>query len=210
MWSSGTAFAGSSPADCFRRQCLMINAARGTGRCRWTVFAHPALYCYYITDEPSAAAFPALGRLVDHLRRRVRRTWPTSICSRPMPTTISLARPAIRLLLIENTCGSTWRSRPGLVSYDHYQFANDGDLDGYFLNLAMIREVALAANVPFLNIVQACSWTPVRRVPQPDEMRYLVYTTLAYGAQESYYVYCVGAHGGHRLGGWHADRSTMP
>ena len=87
--------------------------------------------------------------------------------------------------------------KPELISYDHYQFAADGDLDGYFLNLAMIREAAQTAGVPFLNIVQACSWTPVRRVPKGDEMRYLLYTSLAYGAQGiSYYVYCCAGHTG--------------
>ena len=35
------------------------------------------------------------------------------------------------------------------------------------------------------------------RVPKPDEMRYLVYTTLAYGAQGiSYYVYSCAGHTG--------------
>ena len=35
------------------------------------------------------------------------------------------------------------------------------------------------------------------RVPTPDEMRFLVYTTLAYGAQGiSYYVYCWPGHTG--------------
>ena len=29
---------------------------------------HPALYSYFITDEPSAAAFPALAKLVAYLR----------------------------------------------------------------------------------------------------------------------------------------------
>ena len=31
---------------------------------------HPALYSYYITDEPGAAGFPPLGRLVSYLRER--------------------------------------------------------------------------------------------------------------------------------------------
>ncbi len=31
---------------------------------------HPALYSYFITDEPNAKDFPALGRLVAHLRER--------------------------------------------------------------------------------------------------------------------------------------------
>jgi hypothetical protein len=98
--------------------------------------------------------------------------------------------------------------QPSLLSYDHYQFATEGDLDGYFLNLAMIRRAARDAGMPFLNIVQACSWTPARRVPQGDEMRYLVYTTLAYGAQGiSYYVYC---HPGHTGGISQPDGTPTP
>ncbi|HBO43668.1 MAG TPA: hypothetical protein DD670_07005 [Planctomycetaceae bacterium] len=94
------------------------------------------------------------------------------------------------------------------MSYDHYQFVSEGDLDGYFLNLAMIRSAAQDAGLPFLNIVQACSWTPARRVPQADEMRYLVYTTLAYGARGiSYYVYC---HPGHTGGIAQPDGTPTP
>jgi len=94
--------------------------------------------------------------------------------------------------------------RPSLLSYDHYQFTNTGDKPEYFLNLAMIREKALASGLPFLNIVQASCWVPGSaasprspRVPNGDEMRYLIYTTLAYGAQGiSYYVYCYPKHEG--------------
>jgi len=35
-----------------------------------------------------------------------------------------------------------------------------------------------------MNIGQACTWdAKLMRVPTDNEMRYLVYTTLAYGAQ---------------------------
>jgi hypothetical protein len=87
--------------------------------------------------------------------------------------------------------------KPSLLSYDHYQFSKAGDTDQYFLNLAMARQASQQAGVPFLQIVQACTWAPSMRVPTPDEMRYLVYTTLAYGAQGiSYYVYCSPGHTG--------------
>ena len=87
--------------------------------------------------------------------------------------------------------------RPSLLSYDHYQFSKQGDNPDYFLNLMMIRRTALDARVPFLNIVQACTWTPSMRVPSPDEVRFLIYTTLAYGGQGiSYYVYCFPGHTG--------------
>ena len=70
-----------------------------------------------------------------------------------------------------------------------------GDSPNYFLTLAMIRSAALEAGVPFLTIVQACSWAANVRVPTEDELRYLVYTTLAYGAQGiSYYVYQAPGH----------------
>ena len=87
--------------------------------------------------------------------------------------------------------------KPALVSYDHYQFTTNGDSSDYFLNLSLIRRAAQDSGLPFLNIVQACTWSPSMRVPTPDEMRFLVYTTLAYGAQGiSYYVYCWPGHTG--------------
>ena len=59
--------------------------------------------------------------------------------------------------------------KPSLISYDNYQFFVRGDGDQYFLNLALIREEALKADVPLLNIIQACSWNPAVRVPNPDD-----------------------------------------
>jgi len=159
---------------------------------------HPALYCYFITDEPSAAEFPGLGKLVAYLRRRdpahmaYINLYPTYANNQQLGTegdTVTAYGEHLRQY-VEIV-------KPDLISYDHYQFADKGDLGGYFLNLAMIRRASLDAGLPFLNIVQACSWTPVRRVPDGDEMRYLVYTTLAYGAQGiSYYVYCWPRHTG--------------
>lgn len=170
---------------------------------------HPALYSYYITDEPSASAFPALGRLVAYLRENdpahlaYINLFPTYANNKQLGTkgdTIPAYQEHLRQYVQV--------VKPSLLSYDHYQFAADGDLDGYFLNLAMIRRAARDADIPFLNIVQACSWTPVRRVPNGDEMRYLVYTTLAYGAQGiSYYVYC---HPGHTGGIARSDGTPTP
>ena len=109
-----------------------------------------------------------------------------------MPTTANSARKGTRSRPIKSTCGVTSTTfKPSLVSWDHYQFAVAGDSPDYFLNLALVRRAAQDARVPFLNIVQACTWAPAAmRVPGPDELRYLVYTTLAYGGQGiSYFVY---------------------
>ncbi len=106
--------------------------------------------------------------------------------------------------------------RPQILSYDHYHFHAGGDGPDYFRNLALVRERALEADLPFLNIVQASSWTPGSlaspaspRVPGPDELRFLVYTTLAYGAQGiSYYIYSYPGHEGGFVN--FGDRSPTP
>lgn len=159
---------------------------------------HPAMYSYFITDEPSAGAFPPLGKLVAYLRQRdpahmaYINLFPTYANNQQLGTsgdTVTAYREHLRQYVDI--------VRPALISYDHYQFAKNGDNGQYFLNLAMIRQASLDARLPFLNIVQACTWTPSMRVPTGDEMTYLVYTTLAYGAQGiSYYVYCHPGHTG--------------
>jgi hypothetical protein len=160
---------------------------------------HPALYAYYLIDEPNASQFPSLGRLVAYLREQdpahiaYINLFPTYASNKQLGTQGDVAT-AYR----EHLRCYVEQVKPALISYDHYQFRLKGDGDQYFLNLAMIRRAAQDAGVPFLNIVQACTWAPkAMRVPNTDEMRYLVYSTLAYGAQGiSYYVYaCPNHHG---------------
>jgi hypothetical protein len=161
------------------------------------VSKHPALYDYFITDEPGAAQFAALGRLVKYLRERdpahlaYINLFPTYANNDQLGTKGDTV--AAYQKYLDEFIGMV---KPGLVSYDHYQFALTGDNSEYFLNLAMVRKASIQARLPFLNIVQASTWAPkVMRVPGPDEMRYLVYTTLAYGAQGiSYYIYSCANH----------------
>ena len=170
---------------------------------------HPALYAYFITDEPNATNFPALGKLVAYLRRRdpahlaYINLFPTYASNEQLGNqgdTVTAYQAHLRQYVDI--------VQPALISYDHYQFTTKGDSAQYFLNLALIRQAALDARLPFLNIVQACTWTPSMRVPNADEMRYLVYTTLAYGAQGlSYYVYCCPGHTGAIA---HADGTPTP
>ena len=163
------------------------------------VSKHPALYSYFIVDEPNAARFPALGRLVSYLRERdpahlaYINLFPTYASNEQLGNKGDLitAYQAHLRQYVDQV-------KPSLISYDHYQFAVGGDNPQYFLNLALIRRAVLEAGLPFLNIVQASTWAPSMRVPTGDELRYLVYTTLAYGGQGiSYYIYtCPGHKGG--------------
>src|SRR5690242_169504 len=89
---------------------------------------NPALYSYFITDEPNAAAFPALGRLVAYLRERdpahlaYINLFPTYATNEQLGTkgdTVTAYQEYLRQYIDV--------VKPSLVSYDHYQFAQNGD-----------------------------------------------------------------------------------
>lgn len=147
----------------------------------------PAAYSYLIADEPSAAAFSDLGRIVSYIRQRD----PDHLaCINLLPNHASVSQLGTDdydayLSLYKNTV------QPSLLSYDHYQLCRTSDGAGYLQNLATISQAAKQAGVPFMNTVQACSWdTTTMRVPNAAETRFLIYSTLAYGAQGiSYFQY---------------------
>lgn len=151
----------------------------------------PAMYAYFIADEPSAGAFPTLGKIVKYLRERdpahlaYINLLPTYATNFQLGTSGSKAEAYneyLRLFITE--------VHPSLLSWDHYQFTIDGDAPEYFLNLGLVRRAALNTHIPILNIFQACSFSPAIRIPVPAEERYLTYTTLAYGGQGiSHFVY---------------------
>jgi len=78
-----------------------------------------------------------------------------------------------------------------LLSYDHYHFfKSDRDGEQYFENLELVREAALKANIPFINTIQANTSLVTWRVPNPQELRFLVFTTILYGGRGiSYFTY---------------------
>jgi hypothetical protein len=79
---------------------------------------------------------------------------------------------------------------PELISYDHYHLFEQGDTKNYFLNLAMISHISKELKIPFMNIIQASKATKEWKLPTEKEIRFQVYTTLAYGGRGiSYYIY---------------------
>lgn len=166
---------------------------------------HPGLYAYHLSDEPAAGLFPALGRLVAYLHEHdpehlaYINLFPTYASNQQLGTAGNRVE-----AYNEHLRQYVETVRPDLLSYDHYHFVKTGDEPGYLENLALIRARALASGLPFMNIVQTSAWGPTPlasptgpRVPTPDEVRFLVNTTLAYGAQGiSYYVYSYPEHVG--------------
>ena len=105
-----------------------------------SVKTHPAFYGYYLADEPKADEFPALGKLVAHLRERD----PAHLgFINLLPTYANNAQLGTKGNTVEAYAEHLRKYveivRPGLISYDHYQFTNAGDNPQYFLNLDMKR-----------------------------------------------------------------------
>jgi sialidase-1 len=190
---------------------------------------HPALEAYYLTDEPGSGAFPGLGKLVAYLRERD----PThfayinlyaTYATEEQLTVSADAAARTRVGIPQNFAGvgtsdKTVRAyrdhlkqyleivKPDLLSYDHYHFLQTGDGEQYFLNLALIRQAALEANKPFLNIVQASTAEKAWRRPNAREVRFLAFTILAYGGRGiSYFLY----EGPKALGGLYQDGQPTP
>ncbi len=155
---------------------------------------HPALYAYYLQDEPTPDAFALLARLVNYLHERdpQHAAWINLYPSYASPgrdgqlgtegDPVTAYREHVRLFVEQ--------VRPQMLSYDHYHFKADGDGNHYFLNLAMIRQAALKYELPFVNVMQAVNWLGRWREPTEAQMSWLTYTTLAYGGQGlCHYVY---------------------
>ncbi len=140
---------------------------------------------YYLTDEPNANAFKNLGRMVEYL-------------SEKDPTRLSFINLfptyASEFQLGTDTYDEHIEQfmnivKPELLSYDHYHFFNGYDGTGYFYNLGIIRKWAVKYDVPFCNIIQAIGTDSTGgpdlnwRVPNANEHRWLVYSSIAYGAK---------------------------
>ena len=189
----------------------------------------PAFEAYFITDEPGAGAFPALGKLVAYLRERdpahlaYINLFPTYANEAQLGVSADAAERAkvgyplnFEGVGVSDKTVLAYREhvkkfveivKPDLISYDHYHFLKTGDGKQYFLNLALIRMAALEANKPFLNVIQACSAEKTWRLPDAAEMRWLIFTTLVYGGRGiSYFVYW----GSKSYGGLYQDGKPTP
>lgn len=162
---------------------------------------HPALYSYFISDEPSTADFPDLIKVATFL---LERDPEHLIYINLHPIYAPPGRLGTEQSGAEGNSVTAYKQylktyiemlNPLLLSYDNYPLYVGSDREDYFLNLALMRDAALGAGLPFMNIVQGSSWSPTVREPTEGELRFFVYTSLAYGAQGiSYYGYSFPDH----------------
>lgn len=138
---------------------------------------HTALFGYYLQDEPNYQHFEALGKIRAEFVRRdpehlaYINLFPTyaNVQQLGTPTYTDHVERFMQIV------------QPRVLSYDHYCLRPDGsNRPDYFENLAIIREAALRHGAQPWQIILSTGHPGYRDVSE-GEMRWQVYTSLAYG-----------------------------
>ncbi len=158
---------------------------------------HPALYGYYLRDEPSAGMFAGLATVARLVRALSPGKWPyinlfPDYASAEQLGTTNYTDYLERFIA---AC------RPEIISYDNYSLMDDGSVRAnYWTNLEAVRAASKKHGLEFWNIVLATPHFSYREVSAAD-FCFQVYTTLAYGGRGiSYYTYLTPAWGNYRMG----------
>ena len=138
---------------------------------------HPALFGYYLQDEPNYLHFQALGQIHAEFERRD----PAHLAFINLFPTYANVRQLGTPTYTDHVEQFMQLSQPRVLSYDHYSLRPEGnDRLDYFENLAIIRDAALRHGaVPWQIILS--TGHPGYRDPTEAEMRWQAYTSLAYG-----------------------------
>lgn len=76
------------------------------------------------------------------------------------------------------------RTKPDVLCYDHYPFlTNNGFKSDYYTNMEIIRRQSLSHKINFWTYIQSVGMAPTFRAPSQSDLRYHIYTSLAYGAK---------------------------
>jgi hypothetical protein len=140
----------------------------------------PACWGYVLADEPGSGAFPDLRNEVDAIRG----ARPGKLAYINLyPTYAPLAALGTRSYE-EYLAQFAKLVQPDVISMDHYpQFRPDADgREAYCGNLAAMRDVALANNRPHWNFFNAMPFGD-HADPTEAQLRWQVYTSLAYGSR---------------------------
>jgi hypothetical protein len=157
---------------------------------------HPAVFGYYLRDEPPASFFPGLGKVSALIRELAPEKWAYINLFPNYATAGQLGAPDYIAYLEQfiATC------KPTTLSYDHYALMdNDSLREGYWLNLEQLAAASKKHGIPFWNIVLTVAHFNYRE-PTPADLRFQAYSTLLYGGRGiSYFTYVAPPVGNYRM-----------
>lgn len=173
---------------------------------------HPALFAYYVVDEPNESLFPHLAEIVAEFKK-LDPAHPAYINLFPNYATPEQLGSPDYYTHVKHYLDTV---KPAFLSYDHYHFLHmpdpskqqeveltgneredlirksamiNVDRGGFFDNLEDVRNLCLERNVPFMVIVLLIEHGPYRYLTEA-EFRFEAFQSITYGASYlSYFTY---------------------
>ncbi len=159
----------------------------------------PVCWGYSIRDEPSTRDFPALSATVTKLRQQA----PGKLAYINLFPNYANSAQLGADSYDEHVSRFVNEVDPDVLSMDHYPKMTpraDGR-QGYCDNLAVMRKYSLEKNIPFWNFFNTMPYGP-HYDPTEAQLRWQIYTSLAYGAKGVlYFCYYTPAGGEFPKGG---------
>lgn len=156
---------------------------------------HPAVFGYYLRDEPTAVWFPDLEKVASAVREFAPGKWPYINLFPDYADNSQLGTTGYPDYLERfiATC------HPKIISYDNYSLMDNGLLRGnYWSNLEAVHDACKRHGIEFWNIVLAVGHFSYRE-PSAADLRFEAYTTLAYGGRGlAYFTYFAPPVGNYR------------
>lgn len=143
----------------------------------------PGVIGYSLTDEPGADEFEKYARY----RRWGEEVWPEALYQINLFPNYASPEQMDVPTYREYVAQFMRVFDPKVLSYDHYPLVGDDDLrPQYYENLEIIRQAALADDVPFWAFALVTPhWS--YRDPTEAEIRFQVFSDIVYGAQGIWY-----------------------
>lgn len=152
---------------------------------------HRSFAGFYLDDEPSTQAFPAIADIERAIRQATDRTLSYVNLFPNYATPEQLGAPDYDAYLDQFVAAVN----PPFLSFDFYPFMSDGTtFPGYFANWASVRRASLRAGIPSWVFIQSIAY-PSRRRPTEAELRWQINVSLAYGCTGIQY-FCYWSPGG--------------
>jgi hypothetical protein len=157
---------------------------------------HPAVFGYYLRDEPPASFFSGLAKVSALIRELAPDKWPYINLFPNYATAGQLAAPDYAAYLDQFIAAC----KPTTLSYDHYALLdNDSLREGFWLNLEQLAAASKKHGIPFWNIVLTVAHFNYRELA-PADLRFQAYSTLLYGGRGiSYFTYVAPSVGNYRM-----------
>jgi hypothetical protein len=156
---------------------------------------HPAVFGYYLRDEPPAAWFAGLAKVASVVRELSPGKWPyinlfPDYADAGQLGTTNYAEYLERFIA---TCA------PTILSYDNYSLMDNGSVrDNFWSNLESIRAASQKHGIEFWNIVLSVAHFNYAE-PTAAGLRVQAYSTLACGGRGlAYFTYFAPPVGGYR------------